>query len=169
LNPDFSPPQSRAVIALGSSLPFDALSGSDLLFAALDRLERLGLPALVCSAPRETEAWPDPKDPPFTNAVAVLNAARRSAQDVLRVLLQVETEFGRTRGLRNAPRTLDLDLLDFNGALIDEPELILPHPRLADRLFVIEPLAEIWPDWRHPVSGLDASGLLARLKDRRER
>ena len=77
----------------------------------------------------------------------------------------VETDFGRLRSAPNAPRTLDIDLLDYDGLVMTDG-VVLPHPRLAERSFVLAPLAEIAPDWRHPVTGLGAGELLAALPDR---
>lgn len=73
----------------------------------------------------------------------------------------MERSFGRTRGLANAPRTLDLDLIAYGRAVLDSPALTLPHPRAHDRLFVMGPLAEIAPQWRHPVSARTAAELAA--------
>jgi 2-amino-4-hydroxy-6-hydroxymethyldihydropteridine diphosphokinase len=78
-------------------------------------------------------------------------------------LLDIERACGRERPFRGAPRTLDLDLLFFGDAIIDEPGLIVPHPRLRDRRFVLEPLVEIAGDLRDPVTGLTTAELLARL------
>ena len=72
---------------------------------------------------------------------------------------------GRLRSAPNAPRTLDLDLLDYDGRIMASG-VILPHPRMAERSFVLVPLAEIAPDWRHPVSGKGIGELLACLPDR---
>jgi 2-amino-4-hydroxy-6-hydroxymethyldihydropteridine diphosphokinase len=81
---------------------------------------------------------------------------------LLRLLHEVETSFGRKRSAPNAPRSLDLDLLDYRG-LVQEGELVLPHPRLANRRFVLEPLIEIAPEWRHPVTGKTVQSLLRAL------
>jgi 2-amino-4-hydroxy-6-hydroxymethyldihydropteridine diphosphokinase len=152
-------------VAIGTSLPFDGRAGGALVDAALERLAGEGLNALLVSTYRVTAAWPDPFDPPFTNAVTLLHAPGRSAQAVLDILLRVERAFGRRRTAPNAPRTLDLDLLDLDGIIIDVPGLILPHPGLAHRRFVLEPLAEICGGWTHPVLGLSATDLLRRLSD----
>jgi 2-amino-4-hydroxy-6-hydroxymethyldihydropteridine diphosphokinase len=72
---------------------------------------------------------------------------------------RIEQAFGRTRGTRNAPRTLDLDLIAYGREVGERDELILPHPRASDRLFVMGPLAEIAPGWRHPVLGETAEAL----------
>jgi 2-amino-4-hydroxy-6-hydroxymethyldihydropteridine diphosphokinase len=76
-------------------------------------------------------------------------------------LLDLETQFGRRREATNGPRTLDLDLIAFGREVIDEPGLILPHPRAHLRRFVMGPLAEICPGWRHPILGRNAAELVA--------
>jgi len=81
---------------------------------------------------------------------------------LLNALHAVETEFGRNRGAPNAPRTLDLDLLDYDERVEEGPPQ-LPHPRMETRAFVLIPLRDVAPDWRHPVSGRPLSELIAAL------
>jgi 2-amino-4-hydroxy-6-hydroxymethyldihydropteridine diphosphokinase len=100
--------------------------------------------------------------PLYLNAV-VVGQTTLAARDLLNALLDIEREFGRERPYAGAPRTLDLDLLLFGDAVIDEPGLQVPHPRFRDRFFVLGPLAEIGPDFRDPVTGLTVSELLRRL------
>lgn len=88
-----------------------------------------------------------------------------SPDDLLAACLEVESEHGRVRGVRNAPRTLDVDILFYGDLLRDTPELQLPHPRLHERRFVLVPLAELAPELVHPRFGLTVRELLARCPD----
>ncbi len=110
----------------------------------------------------ETPAWPDPADPPFVNAAAEIETDM-SPEALLAALHAIEAGFGRRRSERNAPRTLDLDLLAYHDIVTaeDGEGPALPHPRLRDRAFVLAPLAEIAPSWRHPATGETAAALLA--------
>ena len=90
--------------------------------------------------------------PEYRNGVAIVEA-HAGPRDVLAKLLSIETELHRERTARNAARTLDLDLIAYARARLDGQGLTLPHPRAHERLFVMGPLAEIAPGWRHPVSG----------------
>ena len=104
-----------------------------------------------------SQAWPDPTDPPFLNGV-VLVRTELEPHALMAALGRIEDAFGRRRLTANAPRTLDLDLIAFGRLSGDLDGLILPHPRAHQRLFVMGPLAEIAPDWRHP-SGETAARL----------
>lgn len=103
-------------------------------------------------------AWPEPDGNEYRNGV-VLVEARLTPLHTLRTLLALEAEFGRLRAQKNAARTLDLDLIAHGRALMDTPDLVLPHPRAHERLFVMGPLAEIAPEWRHPRLGSTAAEL----------
>lgn len=152
------------LIALGANLPSPAGPPAATLKAALARLENLGVKILAVSSFYETPAWPDPGQPAFVNAVAAVET-RLQPVELLALLHGMETAFGRMRSAPNAPRTLDIDLLDYDGRVTSDG-LVLPHPRMTERSFVLKPLAEAAPDWRHPLTGQGAEELLARLADR---
>jgi 2-amino-4-hydroxy-6-hydroxymethyldihydropteridine diphosphokinase len=151
------------VVALGSNLPSEAGSPRDTLYAALDRLAAHGARIDAVSPLYETPAWPDPSDPRYVNAVARVSSDL-PPRDLMALLQKIETSLGRTRSRRNAPRTLDLDLIDYDGRVEKGPP-VLPHPRMRGRAFVLKPLFDIAPDWRHPVSGEPIAALLAALPD----
>jgi len=150
---------SEILIALGANIPSEAGAPLLTLKAALAGLEKAGVTVLRLSAFYETKAWPDPTDPPFINAVAVIRTHLQPFA-LLTLLHDVETAHGRKRSAANAPRTLDIDLIDYQGR-VEEGAVRLPHPLAAGRRFVLEPLKDVSPDWRHPVSGKDIDTLLA--------
>ena len=143
------------VVALGGNLSGDFASREALLEAALARFPQAGLPVLARSRWWSSAAWPDPDGPEYRNGVALVET-NGDPRAVLEALFAIETAFGRVRSLRNAPRTLDLDLIAYGRQVADAPALTLPHPRAHERLFVMGPLAEIAPTWRHPVTGKTA-------------
>jgi 2-amino-4-hydroxy-6-hydroxymethyldihydropteridine diphosphokinase len=153
-------PDEAVVIALGSNLPGDFVSSEALLEAAVARLVEAGLPVLKRSGWWRSAAWPDPSGPEYRNGVTLVEA-NTGPEAVLRTLFDIEATFRRVREGRNSPRTLDLDLIAHGRRVIQASGLTLPHPRAHERLFVMGPLAEIAPGWRHPVLGRTAAELAA--------
>ncbi len=149
------------LIALGANLPSHAGSPERTLRASLTRLYENAAPPVSVSNFYASPAWPDPSEPAYVNAVAQLQTTRDPAS-LMKLLAEIETGFGRVRGVRNAPRTLDLDLLDYEGRVEPGPP-ILPHPRIETRDFVLIPLRDVAPGWRHPVSGRRVEELIAAL------
>lgn len=151
------------LIALGANLPGpDGTAPAVTLRRAAAAIGALpGLRAVALSRLWDSAAVPPSGQPRFVNAV--LAAAGSIAPEVLLAALHaIEARFGRVRGEANAARTLDLDLVDANGAVRQGP-LVLPHPRLALRAFVLLPLAEVAPAWRHPVTGAGIEALITAL------
>jgi 2-amino-4-hydroxy-6-hydroxymethyldihydropteridine diphosphokinase len=151
------------LIGIGSNLAASpAATPRETAEQALPALAAPHLQPLLCSSWYESAPVPASDQPWFVNAVALI-ASDLEPELLLKLMLDVEARFGRVRQERNAARTLDLDLLDYDGLIIETPSLTLPHPRLHQRRFVLEPLFEIAPNWRHPVLGLGAADLLAGL------
>lgn len=148
------------IVALGCNDKGDWASCEESLEAALARFRAEGMDVVARSSWWRSQAWPDPSDPPFLNGV-VLIRTDHPPHALMATLGRIEDLFGRRRAARNAPRTLDLDLIAYGRLTGDLDGLILPHPRAADRLFVMGPLAEIAPDWSHPVKGEAAVALAA--------
>ena len=152
------------LVGLGSNLPTDRLNTSELVLEeAINKLKNRGILLIDRSGWFRSAPVPASDQPWFINGVASLKTSL-DARQLLASLHDIEAELGRVRGVRNASRTLDLDLLAYDDFVVDEPEgLKLPHPRLGERAFVLRPLAELAPHWRHPVSGRTAGEMLAAL------
>jgi 2-amino-4-hydroxy-6-hydroxymethyldihydropteridine diphosphokinase len=153
------PDRVVAVVGLGSNLG----NRQEHLDRAIERLSR-HLHTLRVSSVHETDPVGVPGDQPrFLNAVAV-GETTHDARALLDELMAIEREAGRERPYAGAARTLDLDLILFGDSIIDEPRLSVPHPRFRERRFVLEPLVEIAPDVRDPITGLTAAELLMSLE-----
>ena len=149
---------TRAYVGLGANLgprEVTLLRAVDLL-AAAD-----GVEVVAVSQLRETEPVGVVDQPPFLNGAVAIETSL-AARELLDVLLETERELGRVRGERWGPRTVDLDLLVYGEETLDEPGLRVPHPRLAERRFALEPLVELDPALDVPGLG-DVSAALAAL------
>lgn len=174
----------HALVALGANLPFGGEPPEATLSHALSALAEEGLPVLAVSRFFATPCFPVGAGPDYVNAAAVVDCrAAGGAAGVLARLHAVEARFGRERLQRWGMRTLDLDLLAVGDSVLPDPavqdgwrnlpvaeqasaapdRLILPHPRLQDRAFVLVPLADVVPDWVHPRLGLTVRQMLAVL------
>lgn len=160
----------RYLIAIGGNLPLGGLSGENLLQSTVAKIDAGPTSGLRRSRWYSTPAHPPGSGPDFVNGALSLESAL-PPEDLLAFLHDVERDFGRTRDQRWGPRTLDLDLIAAEGTVlpdsatwqywhdlpaekqtVETPDrLILPHPRLQDRAFVLVPLMDIAPDWVHPV------------------
>jgi 2-amino-4-hydroxy-6-hydroxymethyldihydropteridine diphosphokinase len=156
------------LIAIGSNLPGpDGRAPIETCRRAVTLLDLL--PGLrLCGVSRWYLTAPVPRSdqPDYANGVASLLIApgvRLDPAALLADLMAIETTCGRQRGEANAARTLDLDIIDIDGMVRSEPDPILPHPRTHERVFVLVPVIDVAPRWVHPVLGLTAAALLARL------
>jgi len=158
-------PAGGIYIGLGGNLSH-AVYGPprSTLEAALAELARRGLSVRRLSPWYRSAPVPVSDQPWFWNAVAEI-ASDSPADEVLAELHRVEDLFGRRRSVPNAARLIDLDLLDFRGEISagGPGKAILPHPRMAERAFVVRPLADLTPEWRHPITGRPIAALLSAL------
>lgn len=177
------------LIAIGGNLPFRGLATRDVVQSVVEfvseRIGRIG----AMSRHFQTPAFPAGHGPDYVNAALSVETLL-SPQEVLRILHEIEAEFGRERDSRWGRRTLDLDLIACGNKVLPDvaqwrhwadldlkdqmrlapDQLILPHPRMQDRAFVLAPLMDVAPDWVHPVLGRNVAQLFAELseKDRAE-
>lgn len=176
---------NNCLIAIGSNQPFEYIQSFELVKKAINYLGDRKLRITGTSRFYRTPAFPKESGPDFINAV-VSAQTELGPEEVIAVLHDVERALGRDRRKRWAPRTLDLDLIDFAGVVLPDHEtyrswagaspevqqskapeqLILPHPRLQDRGFVLLPLRDVAPGWTHPVTGETVEALIARLDEK---
>ncbi len=153
------------LLGLGANLPSpEHGTPRETLEAALDSLGRMGIQVLGRSPWYRSAPLPPSGQPWFVNAVARIGTDLAAA-DLLDRFHAVEARFGRTRDRRWQARVIDLDLLDYRGLILDGAGggPILPHPRLHERAFVLLPLRDLVPDWRHPARHLSVDELIAAL------
>ena len=111
----------------------------------------------------KSEPVPKSDQPWYVNGVLNINTDLNPLE-VLNILLKIETNFGRTRGKKNESRVLDLDLLTFNDLIIDTKKLIIPHPRMHLRSFVMKPITDINPNWIHPKLKINSKDIMMRIE-----
>jgi 2-amino-4-hydroxy-6-hydroxymethyldihydropteridine diphosphokinase len=160
-------PLKRAFLALGSNLGDRRKS----LESAISALEAVGIRVVQQSALYETEPQDFKDQPWFLNMVLEVETKHFPIQ-LLSLLQRIEREMGRIRSrdtVPKGPRTIDIDILLYGKTVLEAPQLTIPHPRMSERRFVLEPLLEIASDLRHPATGRSFSRDLAQLTGQRTR
>ena len=173
-----------AILALGANQPFEGMPPKETLIRAMNAFPAAGLARPKMSQLYVTPCFPSGAGPDYVNAAALLQVEENvTAKGLLSRLHEIEAMFGRQRLQRWGMRTLDIDLLAFGNAILPDQathtewrnldpasqinrtpdQLILPHPRLQDRAFVLLPLAEIAPHWRHPLLNKSVMEMLAEI------
>ncbi len=150
------------LVALGSNSTGPWGTPREAVAEALRRLNAGGIRVKTASQLLVTAPFGVTDQPDFVNAVAEVES-RLSPEALLKRLHIIERLAGRRRTLRWGPRTLDLDLIDYHGLIRRSTPPVLPHPGIAERIFVLAPIAEIAPQWRHPETRLTAAAMLKRL------
>ncbi len=151
------------LIGLGANLSSERFGPpKKTLEAALDELENRGVHIVKRSQWYSSAPVPPSDQPRYVNAVAAV-ATDRSPEELLALLHAIEGDFGRRRTVANAAREIDLDLLAYDDLIRTKEAPFLPHPRLAERAFVVRPICDIDPDWRHPQLDLPAKDLAEEL------
>lgn len=155
------------LVALGSNSNGPWGTPREAVAQALRRLNAGGIKLRKASRLMVTAPYGVTDQPDFVNAVAEVETAL-PPETLLKRLHVIERLAGRRRTLRWGPRTLDLDLVDYHGRIRRAPPPVLPHPGIAARIFVLAPIAEIAPQWRHPETRLTAAAMLRKLDQQGE-
>ena len=151
---------NNTYLLLGSNMG----NSTELLSKAIEQIENKIGPLLLSSNLYATAAWGNTSQPDFLNQVIKI-ATHLAAAETLAIILSIEKNMGRIRTTKNAPRIIDIDILFFNNEIINQSDLIVPHPEIQNRRFVLTPLQEIAPQMIHPVLNKTIEQLLSQCPD----
>ncbi|MEQ1554034.1 MAG: 2-amino-4-hydroxy-6-hydroxymethyldihydropteridine diphosphokinase [Ferruginibacter sp.] len=149
-----------AYILLGSNMGNSAVQLNEAIKNITENIGIIRKESSIYS----TAAWGNTEQPNFLNKVLIIETIC-DAKNLLKKTLHIETKMGRVRTTKNAPRIIDIDILFFNNEIIGTKNLVIPHPEIANRRFVLVPLAEIAMDFVHPVSKKSIKNMLLECKD----
>tara|TARA_Y100000590_G_scaffold453175_1_gene597751 strand:- start:6987 stop:7508 length:522 start_codon:yes stop_codon:yes gene_type:complete len=159
------------ILSLGSNLNSDFGNRYENINFAIDYLSFEKYIIVKKSSFYETPSYPDSNNPKFINIALVIKPIKSSSlEDLVDIIFSVEKKIGRTRNKKNDPRTIDIDIIDYNNKVLEfqtsTKELIkVPHGKMALRNFVLFPLREICPHWKHPETGIHVDKLIDKLPD----
>ena len=155
------------IIAIGSNLISSKYRSSiDACEASIDMMLEHEIALVDKSSWYESEPIPVSSQPNFINGAILINTILKS-HELLTKLQAIETQMGRIRSNKNANRIIDLDIISYNDEITETNLLTLPHPRAADRAFVLLPIFELVPEWRHPLTKKSINTMLKQVKDQR--
>ena len=157
------------LLALGSNLASSFGDRYNNIDRAITELSKLNFKIVKRSSFYETPSYPNSLKPKFIN-IALSVEFNKSPKELLKKIWIVEKKMGRIRHVKNDPRTCDIDIIDFNGLVINESNITLPHPEAHNRSFVMYPLMEIYPQWIHPLINKKIDDIINKfdLKTRNE-
>ena len=150
------------ILNIGSNL--DSINGDRLfnLKETLKLIEQENIKIIKISSIYETPSYPNKKDPKFLN-IGIEVKSNYSPKNLINKFNKIEKALQRTRGIKNQPRTCDIDLIDYNGKILNSKQLTIPHPKAHLRNFVLFPIKEISPTWIHPVLNKRIDFLIKKL------
>ena len=155
------------IIGIGANLKSDLHNSIiEACETSLQLIKESNIDVICQSSWYETEPVPASSQPNFVNGVISVKT-QLSSLELLKVLLSIETKMGRRRSKKNAARVIDLDLIAYHDDIVESELLTIPHPRLFQRAFVVKPILEIAPNWRHPVLGVSIGALLPPLANQK--
>ena len=157
------------IVAIGSNLESNMFGCSiNICNKSVELIRNHGVQVVDQSSWYETAPIPASLQPNYINGVISVQT-QFSSEELLLLLLSIEKKMGRVRTKRNAARVIDLDLICYNDEVVRSKGLTLPHSKLSERVFVVKPISEIAPNWKHPVSGLMVDEILLTLSNQKIR